>query len=276
MSNVNAVVPGTGVRVQAGTVLALLERDARVVTRDFPAFVVRAATQPALFAFVFAYVFPRIGQGIGGTRDSAAFASVLLPGLVATTLVFQGVFTVALPLVQEFSFSREIEDRVMAPLPVAMVAVTKIVSGAIQGLVSAALVVPIVWACSGFDVHVDWSHPLELVSIAILGAVLGASLGLVLGTIVEPRRINLIFTLLILPLSLLGCVYYPWAALTNLRWLQVAVLANPVVYMSEGLRAALTPGVDHLPLLAVYGLIGGATLLLGWVGVRGFTRRVLQ
>lgn len=260
---------------QLGTVSALLERDARVLLDDIPQFVLRACMQPGLFAFVFAYVFPRIGQGIGGTTNSSRFAGVLLPGLVATTLIFQGVFTVALPLVQEFSFSREIEDRVMAPIPIWLIGVAKILSGAVQGLISGALVLPAVWACSGFDVELTWSHPILLITIVPLGALLGAALGLFLGTIVEPRKINLIFTLLILPLTLLGCVYYPWATLGSLRWLQYAVLLNPVVYMSEGLRAALTPGVDHLPLWTIYLLVGGATVALGVIGVRGFRKRVL-
>jgi hypothetical protein len=33
--------------------------------------------------------------------------------------------------------------------------------------------------------------------------------------------------------TMLGCVYYPWSALHHIRWLQIAVLVNPMVYMSE-------------------------------------------
>ena len=45
------------------------------------------------------------------------------------------------------------------------------------------------------------------------------------------------FSILVVPITFLGCVYYPWAYLDKIRWLQVAVLFNPIVYMSEGLRA---------------------------------------
>ena len=31
-----------------------------------------------------------------------------------------------------------------------------------------------------------------------------------------------------------------------MRWLQIGVLVNPIVYMSEGLRAALTPTLPHM------------------------------
>ena len=43
--------------------------------------------------------------------------------------MFQGIQAVALPLVQEFGFTREIEDRVLAPLPVELVAFEKVVPG---------------------------------------------------------------------------------------------------------------------------------------------------
>jgi ABC-2 type transport system permease protein len=103
----------------------------------------------------------------------------------------------------------------------------------------------------------------------------GASLGLLVGTIVEPRQINLVFAILVLPLTMLGCVYYPWSTLHPLRWLQVAVLFNPVVYLSEGLRAALAPKVGHLSLWGVYGLLIAALVGMTWLGVRGFRKRVI-
>ncbi|HEY8836964.1 MAG TPA: ABC transporter permease [Dehalococcoidia bacterium] len=267
---------GLSVRAQLQTALALIQRDLAVLFQNFFGFVVRTATQPALFAFVFAYVFPRIGQGIGGNgRGGGLFANVLLPGLMASTLIFQGIQSVALPLVQEFSFSREIEDRVMAPVPVAVVALCKVISGAIQGVFAAALVIPIVWIATGRAVSINFGNPITLVTMVVLGSLVGASLGLLLGTVVEPRQINLVFALLVLPLTLLGCVYYPWSTLHALRWLQIAVLFNPVVYMSEGLRSSLAPQVNHLSLWAVYALLLGALTAMSFFGVRGFRKRVI-
>jgi ABC-2 type transport system permease protein len=257
-----------------GTALALVERDLIVLFRDFTAFALRTAMQPALFAFVFAYVFPRVGQGIGGAHP-AAFISVLLPGLMANTLMFQGVTAVALPLVAELSLTKEIEDRVMAPVPVAVVGLTKVVSGAIQSLFAAILVVPAVWLATGFQATIDWSHPIELLTILPLGACVGAALGLLIGTVIAPQRINYLFALLLLPLSLLGCVYYPWIALHAIPALQIGVLINPVVYMSEGMRAALSPQVPHMPLWAVYGLLLAALAVMLWIGLRSFGKRVL-
>lgn len=267
---------GLSLAAQTRTALALVDRDMAVIFHSLPAFLLRTAMQPFLFAFVFAYVLPHIGLGIGGNgRGGGLFASILLPGLMASTLMFQGIQAVALPLVQEFSFSREIEDRVMAPAPVKIVALTKVVSGAIQGVLAAAMVIPLVWAASGGAATVNWGQPLLLVTMVPLGALVGAALGLLIGTAISPREINLVFAVLVLPLTLLGCIYYPWSQLASLRWLQIAVLFNPVVYMSEGLRAALTPHSGHMSLLAVYGLLIAALTVMLVLGLRGFQKRVI-
>ena len=264
--------------MQFQSAFALVSRDIAVLFQNAITFVLRTAMQPALFAFVFAYVFPRIGFGVGGSArsGSSSFGNVLLPGLMANTLMFQGIQAVALPLVQEFSFSKEIEDRVMAPVPTWAVAAAKIISGAIQGCLAAILVVPAVWLATGGAIDPNWGHPLTLISIVVLGALCGASMGLLLGTVVSPRSINLLFALLVLPLTLLGCVYYPWSALHTLRWLQIAVLFNPVVYMSEGLRASLAPQFGHISLWAVYGLLITGLCVMTLVGERLFKNRVIS
>jgi ABC-2 type transport system permease protein len=57
-------------------------------------------------------------------------------------------------------------------------------------------------------------------------------------------------------------------------WLQVAVLINPIVYMSEGLRASVTPGIAHMPWWAILVALVLFTAGLGRLGLRGFLKRV--
>jgi ABC-2 type transport system permease protein len=254
----------------------LLLRDICVLRNNIPDFLLRTLTQPALFVFVFAYLFPRIGQGIGGANSGAqsGFANVLVPGLVAVTAVFAGVSTVSLPLAIEFGATREIEDRIMAPLPVWAVAVEKLVFGALQSLVSAAFVVPLGMLISTDAIVVDIRQPGLLVAVVVLACWISGALGLTIGTVVAPQRMGLVFSVLVVPLTFLGCVYYPWSALAPVGWLQTAVLANPVVYMAEGLRATMTPDVPHLD-PAVYLSVGAAfAVVLTAIGVRLFRRRV--
>src|SRR5438270_4983927 len=124
----------------------LLLRDMTVLRKNlFREFLPRTILQPFLLVFVFLYVFPTIGQGIGGGGGAAGesrFATILVAGVVGLSIMFQGIQAVALPMVQEFGYTKEIEDRVLAPLPVPLVAMEKVASGAIQGLIAALLVFP--------------------------------------------------------------------------------------------------------------------------------------
>jgi ABC-2 type transport system permease protein len=253
---------------------ALVLRDLVVLRQSLWAFVIRTVMQPLLFVFVFTYVFPKIGQGIGGARGAAEFSSLLVPGVVAIACIFQGIQAVALPLVQEFSYTREIEDRVMAPLPVWAVALEKIVAGALQGVVAGLIVFPLAAFIPSTPVHLNvrW---VELVTFLPLAAIVGAALGLTIGTRVKPQQVSLIFSIIVIPLTFLGATYYPWARLTPILWLKWLVLLNPLVYMSEAFRAALTPQIPHMPVGLIYLALVSFGVALGWWGIDGFKGRVL-
>lgn len=253
--------------------LGLVQRDVRVLTREPFTFLLRTLSQPLLLVFVFTYVFPTIGQGLSNP-DGGSFTDILVPGVLAITVLIKGIQSVALPLVQEFGYTREIEDRVMAPLPMWAVGVEKIVVGAAQGLVAALIVAPIaaIIPAQAVNLQVNW---VALAGVMVLAPLAASALGLVLGTAVEPNQVPLMFSIVILPVTFLGATYYPWAALDPIPWLQIATLANPLVYMAEGFRLALTPQFDTMPPLAVFGALVVITTVLGWLAVKGFERRVL-
>ena len=265
---------------------AMMAREFRVLRRNAVSTFTRAVMQPLLFVFVFAYVFPKIGGGfmLGGTSAARAaagsitFATILVPGLMASMLLMQGIMAVTFPLVMEFSWQRTIEDRALAPVPIQVLAIQKIVAGAIQAFLGACIVFPIVLLVhapgQGPHVHVT-SWPL-LIFILAAASLLTSALGLLLGTVMDPRKMQMLFAVILLPATMLGCVYYPWAALHNIRWLQLLILINPMVYMSEGLRAVLTPVLPHMPMWAVLLALVGGTAVFGYLGTRTFTRRVLN
>jgi ABC-2 type transport system permease protein len=255
---------------------AQLSRDAHVLVKTLRVFLLRTVMQPALTVFVFTYVFPKIGQGIGGGgRGAAEFSTLLVPGVMATACVFQGIQAVALPLVQEFGYTREIDDRVLAPLPVWGVALEKLVAGALQGVLAGLVVFPLAAFIPATPVHLQL-HWLLLLTIIPLATLLGAALGLAIGTTVEPRQVPLVFSVIVIPMTFLGAVYYPWNRLGPIPWLKWAVLINPLMYMSEGFRAALTRGIPHMGLGWIYLSLIGYTVLLTWLGIRGFYKRVIQ
>jgi ABC-2 type transport system permease protein len=254
---------------------ALVLRDAVVLRKTLQEFVPRTLLQPLLLVFVFTYVFPKIGQGVGGSGAGAAqFSTILVAGVIALSIMFQGIQTVALPMVQEFGYTREIEDRVLAPLPIWLVAIEKAVWGAMASLLSALLVFPIAAVVPATPVHLQIDWPV-LVTITPLTCYMCGALGLTFGTRFEPRTVPLLFGIIVIPLTFLGAIYYPWAALEPIRWLQILVLANPLVYMCEGFRAALTD-VEHMSLWVVYPVLCAFSALFTWLGINGFDKRVVS
>jgi ABC-2 type transport system permease protein len=262
----------------------LMRRDLRVLSREIVPFLIRVAMNPLLFLFVFTYVMPHMnGGGKGGQMSpmmsmagGGGFGTVLLPGLMAVAIMFSGIASVALPLAQEFGITREIDDRVMCPLPIGAVAIEKIVFSAIQSLIAVALVFPLAYYIPSTPVLVRVSSWWFLIVVLVLASLLAGALGLTIGTSVQPKQIGLIFGVVVVPITFLGCVYYPWAALSHIRWLQISVLVNPIVYMSEGLRAALTPVTGHMPEAMILAMLVFFLVLLTWAGMRGFTNRVLS
>jgi ABC-2 type transport system permease protein len=265
------------VRPYLHTFGALLARDIRVLRRNFGQFLIRTIMQPFLFVFVFAYVFPKIGQGFHSAVAGVSFSTILVPGLIAVAINFQGIQAVALPLVQEFSVSREIEDRVLAPVPVWLVGFEKIFAGAMQSLIAAGVVFPIVYLVhapgESPDVHVY--HPALFAFALVFASFLAAAMGLFIGTVLDPRKVTLLFAVVVLPLTFLGCIYYPWAVLTPILWLKLLVLLNPMVYMSEALRASLTPQLPHMPVWAFTLALVGGSIGLGIFSLRTFHARVV-
>jgi ABC-type multidrug transport system permease subunit len=263
------------------TFAAMMAREGRVLRRNMIGTFMRTVMQPLLFVFVFTYVLPKIGAaGIFGAGAAAGttFATVLLPGLMASMLFTQGIMAVTFPLVMEFSWQRTIEDRALAPVPIRVLAIQKIIAGAVQAFIGALIVIPIVLLvhAPGQAPQVNVTNWALLTLILVAGSLLTASLGLLLGTLMDPRKMQMLFAAILLPATMLGCVYYPWSALSSIRWLQIAVLVNPMVYMSEGLRAVLTPQTGHLAMWAILLVLVGGTAVLGYLGTKAFTRRVLN
>jgi ABC-2 type transport system permease protein len=262
---------------------ALMLRDLVVLRKHLWEFVLRTIIQPFLLCFVFLYVFPKIGQGIGGHGAVAesAFATILVPGVVGISVMFQGVQSIALAMAQEFGFTREIEDRVQAPCPIWLVAMAKVLSGAAQGVLSAIIVLPMAAVVHAAGVHDHLTlHWWLIVTFVPLACVAMAGLGLVLGTSFEPRNIGLMFGFIILPITFLGCTYYSWTKLAPVKlggwpWLQTVVLVNPLAYVNEGMRAVFTTA-PHMHLYVVYPVVVAFGILFLTIGLRNFRRRVLS
>jgi len=257
-------------RVSAGAVFgALLRRDAHVAARELPFFLLRTTLQPIMFVVVFGYLLPKMGFVQRG------YGAALLPGILAISLAFSSVQAVALPMVSDFGWTFEIEDRLLAPVPIRVVALAKIVSGLIQGVIAALFVLPIARLIMGPIAGLTVSHLAEVVGITLLGATTFSAFGLFLGTAISPQQIGLMFGFIVAPMIFFGCAYYPWQGLSAVPAMKYAVLVNPLVYVSEGMRGAITPTLPHMPLPAVLTGLISLTVLFWVVGIRAFHKRAI-
>jgi len=230
--------------------LHIVSRDLLVTRREIVTFLLQTLVQPLFLLFVFGKVLTSIGTATAG------FSVVLLPGVVAFTVFLTPLQAVTIDLGRDLAFTREIDDRLLAPVPHALVALEKVVLAALRGLVGAACVFPIAYVVLGSGYHVRSDLVGVLIGLMALTALLGASIGLVLGTVLPITKMQLLFSLLIMPLMFTGATYYPWSSLGGLRWFQVVTLFNPLTYAAEGLRHAMVPAVGGHAL---------ETLQMGWV-----------
>ncbi len=249
---------------------ALLGRDIRVARRELPFFLVRTIMQPMLFVVVFGYLLPKMGFTQPG------YQAALLPGILALSLMLSSTQSVTLPMVTEFGWTNEIEDRLLAPISTDLVAVEKIVNAMIQGIIAALVVLPLARLVMGPVAGFTFSHVPELLVIVILSAAAASAFGLLLGVLINPQQIGFMFSLILTPMIFFGCAYYPWRGLDVVPWLKYAVLVNPLVYISEGLRAALTPTVPHMPLAAIITALGVLTAGFTWAALVRFRMRAIR
>ena len=224
---------------------AMLARDAHVARRNIIQITFQTFLQPLLFVFIFGRVM------VGSGYMPAVYKSILLPGIIAISMVFTGIWAVAMPLIAEFQWTREIEDRLLAPIDISWIAIEKVVAGMIQAIVAGLVVLPLAWLVLGHGVDISIHAPMEFVAMILLVSLFAATGGLALGCSMNQQHIGLMFSMVITPMIFFGCTYFPWSALQNFPILQKAVLINPLVYASEGLRAALVPQVPHLSITAI-------------------------
>lgn len=260
--------PGT-IRVPTGyfrPFLAILRRDLAVARGEIFTMIAQGLLQPLFFLFVFGTVLRDLGFTHGN------YAQILFPGIVALTATFTAFQSCALPLVLEFSYAKEIEDRLLAPVPTSLVAIEKITYGTLRATATAAMMIPIGILVLG---HIPWpagGTPLFVVGV-ILGSMVSSAMGMTIGTTMPPTKISFMIALIVTPLLFTGCTQYPWPSLSVLPWFQVLTAFNPLTYFSETLRAALVPGTPHIhPWISLLALLAALALFTA-TSVRGFLRQ---
>lgn len=218
-------------------------------------------------------VFGKILGSLGYTRPG--YAQLLFPGLLSLTVVITSMQSLAFPLVAEFGWTMEIEDRLLAPLPTSLVAAEKVIYASLRAFIATVIMLPIGVLVLG-TIPWEWGNFGLFVLMLVLGALLGSGIGLVMGTYITPQRISIAFSLIFTPLLFTGSSSYDWPSLSRVPWFQFITALNPMTYVSEGMRAALDPAVPHINPLVGVAVLTLSIVVLFIVGVQGFYRRAIN
>jgi ABC-2 type transport system permease protein len=252
------------------TFLALLHRDLYVIGKSLPFLLLGTMTQPILLVLVFGNILPRLGL------VSDAFSTAMLPGLMSISILMAGVQSVLMPLVTDLGGSREVDERLLAPISVREVALGKIVAGSLHATLAGLLALPVMvflmHRLAGSNISPNW---VVLLPFTILAGLMSAAFGLTLGTAIQQRFTGLLFAVILGPMMMFGCAYYPWASLRVMGVLQYVFLINPLTFMSESMRYAVTPNVEHMPLPLLLGGMVLFTVFFALLGARNFERRTI-
>ncbi len=263
------------IRLAIRAFVAIFRRDLTVTGREFVRFFLQALVQPLFFLFIFGKVLPSIRLA------SANFGFLMLPGIVALTGLVSAMQGVSLHLVVDLGYAREIDDRLLSPLPIRWVGLEKILFGALRGVVASSVIFPLGRLILGSGYAVRTDRIAEIIGMILLTALVGANLGLLMGTVIKPDQVSLMFTLIFTPLLFTGCTYYPWSSLDRIRWFQVATLFNPLTYCAEGMRHAMVPPIGGRELATlnttdIRVALGVSVAVMLSLGTRSFRRRVLS
>lgn len=259
---------GTDTNVSWIAFKTMVKRDLLIQARDKWEFVFRVAMLPFMLILLYGYILPRVGL------VPATFPSQMFPGMVGMSILVTGIHGTAVPLTMDFNMSREIEDRLMAPVNTRVVALAKMFVGIIESWIGGLIVLPISLILMGRSLNLTFNLqdiPV-LILVLLLSGLSSATLGLLVGTIIKPSQIAAMFPGFLMPMVFLGAIFFSWNSLTVTPIIKILVLINPLVYVNEALRAIITPQITHMPIsYSILGIVL-SIVIMGYFGARRFTK----
>ncbi len=227
-----------------------LRRDIMVTFREFIPFLLQVLVSPFSLLLVFGRVLP----GMGTMQQ--IYPAVFLPGVVAFTIFIASLLGITLTLMLDLDYAREIDDRLLAPMPVSLIAVEKVIFSTLRSLVAGGLIFLLAYWILGSGYQVRTDALLPLIGIMVLYALSSSALGLVIGSALPADKMYMLFSLVLSATMYTGCVYFAWNSMSSIKAFQIITLFNPLTYAAEGLRYAMGPPLNGQAF---------ATLPIGWV-----------
>ncbi len=184
-----------------------------------------------LYIFVFGFV---LGSKID-LIEGLPYLTFVFPGVFAMNLIM-AVFSATSFSIYFMKFQKTLEDLLTLPLSYVELVLSLIVSGVVRAL---AIMVALSLVALLFGVN-TLEHPLLLVCYVLLTSFLFGFLGLIAGIWADNsfEKFGIVTNFILTPLTFLGGAFYSIHMLPE-SW-QILVYLNPIFYVVDGIRYALT------------------------------------
>lgn len=185
---------------------------------------------PVLTTSLYFVVF---GAAIGGRMEGMQgvdYGAFIVPGLLLLTLLSESTANASFGIYMP-RFTGAIYELLSAPVGVAETLVGFVGAAATKSLILAAIIL----GTATFFVDYTIAHPLLAIGFIILVSASFSLFGFILGIWADNfEKLSVVPMLILMPLTFLGGTFYSIETLPE-PW-RTAALANPIVYLVNGLR----------------------------------------
>ncbi|HVU33315.1 MAG TPA: ABC transporter permease [Opitutaceae bacterium] len=212
---------------------------------------VAGLAQPLLYLFV-------LGSGLGASSRLGGpdYQRYIFAGVLALSLLFTATFAaITIVFDRQIGFFKAV---LVAPVPRSAIAFGKIIAGALQAFVQAAIVVPFAPLAG---VHLTVWTVCVLLAAMFLGALTFSAIGVAIASRFNSTTVfPIVSNAVLLPMFFLSGALYPLDVAPH--WMKIAAHFDPVAYAVDLMRGALRGQYFFQP-------AGGATVLILLILVLG-------
>lgn len=219
--------------------------------------------------FVSVYLMPAFGV------SSDSFGMFMIGSLIASAGLFE-VFPEVMNLVSDFEGSQTIMFYTLLPIPTSFVFIRLLIYYTFSSLFLAMCTIPMLKIIFWYRLSFEATNIFQLMLImALTNALYGALTLWTASMVPSVQKVGSVWMRFIYPLWFLGGFQFPWTALQQaFPYSAIIALANPLLYVMEGTRAALSGQEGNLPFWMCAGMIVLFIIGFSWHAIKRLKKRL--
>jgi ABC-type polysaccharide/polyol phosphate export permease len=217
---------------------------------------------------VFAYIFPNLGMEKG-------FAGLWLAGSLATWAIFEA-WPSTITFLTDIEGNNSISYQLSLPIPSWMIFAKRALGYAINTMATGLMILPIgkllLWNRVNFT---DFSIMKFLIIFITMNIFANTFSHFLITLVHDIHSIEKAFIRIMFPMWFLGGANFPWHVINKMSpILGKIILANPFIYMMEGIRVAVLGQENFLPFWYSITALLLFTALFGLISIKRLKKRL--